>query len=457
MKRNNKLAGLFSVIIFCITASGIAAFTLKKETRAAAGKPLAASGTQREHPGAVAEIKTPATPKGCVFKTVFGEEKSDSFFILKTPQKVTTGIAEGLHWMAKAQNNDGGWGAGSHYNQKVMDPHAVQSDPATTAMVAMALLRCQHTPTSGEYASQVNKALNFLIAAVENAPENDLNITSLKGTQPQIKLGENIDVVLTSQFLTNVLDYLGNDAVRANKVKGCIGKCVAKIQRAQSSNGSMRGSGWAGVLQSSFANNALESASQKGVKVEEESLERARQFQKDNFDVNTKTVNTDLGAGVVLYSVSGSARASAAEAREARELVDQAKREGKLKKGDAITADNLQKAGIAPGKAMKLATAYDINVAAADMAQRDEVISGFGNNGGEEFLSFLQTGEGMIIAKDNGWKKWYDNTSGRLLSIQNNDGSWNGHHCITSPVFCTATCLLVLSVNNDVEKLTASK
>lgn len=457
MKRNNKLAGLFSVIIFCITASGIAAFTLKKETRAAAGKPLAASGTQREHPGAVAEIKTPATPKGCVFKTVFGEEKSDSFFIHKTPQKVTTGIAEGLHWMAKAQNNDGGWGAGSHYNQKVMDPHAVQSDPATTAMVAMALLRCQHTPTSGEYASQVNKALNFLIAAVENAPENDLNITSLKGTQPQIKLGENIDVVLTSQFLTNVLDYLGNDAVRANKVKGCIGKCVAKIQRAQSSNGSMRGSGWAGVLQSSFANNALESASQKGVKVEEESLERARQFQKDNFDVNTKTVNTDLGAGVVLYSVSGSARASAAEAREARELVDQAKREGKLKKGDAITADNLQKAGIAPGKAMKLATAYDINVAAADMAQRDEVISGFGNNGGEEFLSFLQTGEGMIIAKDNGWKKWYDNTSGRLLSIQNNDGSWNGHHCITSPVFCTATCLLVLSVNNDVEKLTASK
>ncbi len=364
---------------------------------------------------------------------------------------------EGLRWMAQAQNQDGGWGAGSHYNQQVMDPHAVKSDPATTAMVAMALLRCQNTPTSGEYASQVNKALNFLIAAVENAPENDLNITSLKGTQPQIKLGENIDVVLTSQFLTNVLDYLGNDAVRANKVKGCIGKCVAKIQKAQSSNGSMRGSGWAGVLQSSFANNALESASQKGVKVEEESLERARQFQKDNFDVNTKTVNTDLGAGVVLYSVSGSARASAAEARDARELVDQAKREGKLKKSDAITADNLQKAGIAPSKAMKLATAYDINVAAADMAQRDEVISGFGNNGGEEFLSFLQTGEGMIIAKDNGWKKWYDNTSGRLLSIQNKDGSWNGHHCITSPVFCTATCLLVLSVNNDVEKLTASK
>jgi hypothetical protein len=61
----------------------------------------------------------------------------------------------------------------------------------------------------------------------------------------------------------------------------------------------------------------------------------------------------------------------------------------------------------------------------------------------------------MIIAKDNGWKKWYDNVSGKLVRTQNQDGSWNGHHCITSPVFCTATSLLILAVNNDVEALVA--
>jgi hypothetical protein len=59
----------------------------------------------------------------------------------------------------------------------------------------------------------------------------------------------------------------------------------------------------------------------------------------------------------------------------------------------------------------------------------------------------------MIINKDSGWRDWYENVSGKLVSIQNEDGSWNGHHCITSPVFCTATSLLILSVNNDVEKL----
>jgi len=61
----------------------------------------------------------------------------------------------------------------------------------------------------------------------------------------------------------------------------------------------------------------------------------------------------------------------------------------------------------------------------------------------------------MIIGKDSEWKNWYDSMSGRLVNIQNDDGSWSGHHCITSPVFCTAACLLILSINNDVQKLTA--
>src|SRR5258705_332005 len=51
----------------------------------------------------------------------------------------------------------------------------------------------------------------------------------------------------------------------------------------------------------------------------------------------------------------------------------------------------------------------------------------------------------------NYWRKWYYMMSGKLVNIQNGDGSWNGHHCITSPVFCTATCLLILSIHNDMQ------
>lgn len=392
-------------------------------------------------------------PKGCVFRTVMGEEKSDSFFIYKTSERIATSIDRGLTWVARAQQKNGGWGAGSHARQDIRDPHAVSSDPATTAMVSMALLRTGNTLTRGTYAAHLRNATEYLLQAVESSSPNSSNITSQTGTQIQSKLGNNIDVVLTSQYLTNLLEELDNDVAMRNRVKRAVEVCIVKIQNAQSANGSMEGSGWAGVLQSSFATNALEAAEAQDLKVDDEVLAKAREFQKKNYDSKSGNVNTDMGAGVVLYSVSGSTRASAKEARRVQEEIDRAKQDGRLPKSAAPSAANLEKIGFAKDEAIKHATAYEVYNSAKVQAQREDVLSGFGNNGGEEFMSYLQTGESMIIGKDNDWNKWYDNTSGRLIQIQNNDGSWSGHHCITSPVFCTATCLLILSVNNDVERL----
>ena len=405
-------------------------------------------------------IETPAKkkvpfvpPKGCVFRTLMGEEPSDSNFIYKTPEKVLRSLDRGLDFIAASQNKNGGWGAGSHNRQDVMDPHAVASDPATTSMVAMAMLRSGTTLKDGEYSSHLRKALNFLVEATEQSQPSDLNITNLTGTQIQTKLGANIDVILTAQFLSNVMDYTNHDNALKERVKKCLDICVSKIQRAQDKNGSITGSGWAGVLQSSFASNALESAQSKGAAVDDTALQRSRDFQKKNYDPKTGDVNTEMGAGVVLYSVTGSARASAKEARKVKEEVARAKKEGRLAENASPSPANLEKLGYAKDEAMKYATAYEVYESAKVQAQRSDVMDGFGNNGGEEFLSYLQTGESMIIGKDSSWKNWYDNVSGRILNIQNNDGSWNGHHCITSPVFCTATCLLILSVNNDVDNL----
>src|SRR4030081_2001611 len=79
-------------------------------------------------------------PKGCVFRTVMGEESSDSPEIYSF-EKADASIASGLDWIVRAQGSSGGGGEGSHNRQDVTDPHAVQADPATTSMVAMALLR----------------------------------------------------------------------------------------------------------------------------------------------------------------------------------------------------------------------------------------------------------------------------------------------------------------------------
>ncbi len=182
-------------------------------------------------------------------------------------------------------------------------------------------------------------------------------------------------------------------------------------------------------------------------------LEQARDYQKSNFDTETGNVNTDKGAGIVLYSVSGSARAAAKEARQTRERLQEAEEQGLIDDVKDVSADVLRKIGFSEDEAIKAETSYKVYESAKQTAQRQDVMSGFGNNGGEEFLSFLQTGEGLVIAKDNSWKNWYDDISGKMLRIQNQDGSWNGHHCITSPVFCTATCLLILSIENDIQNL----
>lgn len=401
-----------------------------------------------EHPDG-----TPA--KGCVFKTVYEGEGLDPAFVLKTSAEVLASENRAYDWLITAQNNDGGFAAGSHARQDVMDPHAAASDPATTAMVSMALLRAGSTVKDGRFATVLARSTEFLLKSVEGASQDALNITPLTGTQIQVKLGQNIDVALTAQYLSNLMGRMPCNDPKHDRWLNALNKCTAKIQRSQTANGSVQGSGWAGVLQSSFATNALESAEHVGADVDKKALEKAREFQKGNFDANTGTVATDAAAGVTLYAVSGSTRSSAKEARQAEELMDRAKREGKVDEAAPVSSEALQEAGMSRDEAEKATTAYNVYNAAKVRAQSNEVLNGFGNNGGEEFMSFLQTGESLIINKDQSWRSWYDSTTARLVGIQNNDGSWNGHHCITSPVFCTATALLILSVNNDIEALVA--
>ena len=132
-----------------------------------------------------------------------------------------------------------------------------------------------------------------------------------------------------------------------------------------------------------------------------------------------------------------------------REILKTAKAEGRIKDDKEVTAANLRQAGLSVNESEELATTYKMNSYANGKAQDKTVLTGFGNNGGEEFVSFLLTGESLIIGGTEEWKKWYENTSTILANIQNTNGSWQGHHCITSPVFCTATCLLILGIDKD--------
>lgn len=389
----------------------------------------------------------------CIMKTILGTDTTQEGKLIstfRTPEKVDISIKKGLDWIGKAQAPDGGWGAGSHSRQDIKDPRAVTSDPATTSLVVMSLLRTDNTLDKGALSKNLKNGLEFLLKTTEECPANQPYLTIVANTQPQMKLGRNIDVILTAQAFTNILRYNFNDESLKKRIEKALDKCIARIQKGQDSDGSFKDGGWAPVLQSALANNALESADEVGRAVDKTVLDRSRQYQNSNFDAKTNSAVTGKAAGVMLYSLSSTGRGSAKESRRAQDLVEKAKREGKLKDAE-VNEENLKIAGADVNEAKQLVTAYSINKASVQQAQRDDVLSGFGNNGGEEFMSFLMTGESLMMQGGNEWKKWYENTTGKLVNIQNTDGSWNGHHCITSPVFCTATCLLILSIHNDMQ------
>ena len=53
----------------------------------------------------------------------------------------------------------------------------------------------------------------------------------------------------------------------------------------------------------------------------------------------------------------------------------------------------------------------------------------------------------ILLAGGDAWARWDDKISRNLTKVQNTDGSWTGHHCITGRTFCTSAALLVLMVD----------
>lgn len=374
------------------------------------------------------------------------------------PAEITPFVNKGIAWLIAAQNPDGGWGGGSHAQQDIRDPHQVQTDPGTTAFTLLSLLRAGHTPAAGEYKEQVRRGLEYLITIVEKAPAEGPRITDITGTQPQSKLGQNVDTPLTAQYLARAIGLLAKEDPLHKRADAALDKCLAKLQAAQEQDGGWgQGGGWAPVLQSSLSCSALEIAQANGKAVDESKLARARDYQKKQVDVSSgrAVAKTEAAAGVELYAFNGALRGGAAETNQAKSAIQDAVASGKLPGGASVNAENLRRAGIGGERADRLVQAAEQNAEQLKRLDDENLLAGFGNNGGEEYLSYLLTSESLVIAGGDKFHQWNDKMHGRLQKIQNGDGSWTGHHCITSPVFCTAAVVQCLTTDRDATFLIA--
>jgi hypothetical protein len=69
----------------------------------------------------------------------------------------------------------------------------------------------------------------------------------------------------------------------------------------------------------------------------------------------------------------------------------------------------------------------------------------------------MMTSEALASTASDDWDVWHAKMSNTLSSVQNPNGSWSGHHCITSPVFCTAAVILAMTADQDLKQAAPSK
>ena len=362
-------------------------------------------------------------------------------------------VVKGVDWLVAAQHEEGGWGGGSHSRQDVRDPHAVKMDPGTTAFAAMALVRSGHSIDRGEHAEAVRKATDYLLAVVEAAEDKGPYITDVRGTQPQAKMGQQVDTALASQFFSRLLPDVEGTELEP-RVTAAIDKCLEKIQKSQDKSGAWGQGGWAPVLQTSLMTNALETGVALDRDVDVEVLDQARAYQR-GLVVEGGKVRADAAAGVPLYAAASNIRANANVAKQAQELVASGKADGTLPEDAEVSSETLEKLGVAGSDARVLADSFDQNRIAKSRMFDEALLSGFGNNGGEEFLSYMLKSESLVIDGGDEWQTWNSKMHDRLAKVQNENGSWSGHHCITSPVFCTAAAISCLTAERDAELLEA--
>jgi hypothetical protein len=381
-----------------------------------------------------------------------------------TLNEISVAVEKGAKWLASAQGADGGWGqdggAASHVRQNE-NLESQGNDVANTAVAALSLLRA-----SDQYRPNVERAVDFILKKIEASPNDGLSITDVNQTQIQRKLGPFIDTFLASMLLARVDGTLAG-ANKARVRKG-LEKCVAKIERNQLSDGSWNiAGGWAPVLGTSLASRGLYMASAKGVVVSAEVLARADDYtvksQKGEGSVALSSVG-GVGTGVGPGSAPG--RAGAHSARETAEYAIST--DGLVREKDSVSSTkpitksgslsaaagvDLYQSAQALEQLSRTAESRDKNKTeiAAISAKLSDVkfVEGFGSIGGEEFFSYLNVSDSLKRTGGKEWSDWHSKITQKILKLQNNDGTWAGHHCITGRVAVTSAAILNLTSDRE--------
>ena len=347
------------------------------------------------------------------------------------PADVSTAVDKGARWLASVQGADGGWGQDGGEASSARTGERLESsgnDVANTAVAALALMQA-----GKQFEPHVERALAFVLQRVEASPADGLAITDRQGTQIQRKLGPYIDTFLSSMLMSRIDGHASTPALNT-RVRQALQKTVAKIEKHQQSDGSWNlAGGWAPVLGTSMASRSLFEAQGRGVVVDAAVLQRAEDYTVSALSTPPRRRGLAVrGLGAERGRRRGLVRRPAAAPAEAAgvPLYQGAQALEQLSRTAADRVQNAEQIGAIQGQ---LASAA--------------FVGGFGSMGGEEFFSYLNISDSMKRIGGDAWSKWHADITQKILGLQNGDGTWAGHHCITGRVAMTSAAILNLTVD----------
>jgi hypothetical protein len=334
-----------------------------------------------------------ATGLGCVASSYsFAQESPPETkkFVEVTPASEQA-VKRADAWLIKTMHSSGGCGVDLGQSP----------DIGCTAMVGLALMAQGNTPIEGLRSREIRKIVNFLLEKVENMPNDD--ITPEQGTQLQNKIGRHAHSFFAALFLAEVL----GEGYDPEPVRNALRKVVAAIVGTQAAEGHWGNQSWAPTLGTVMGWVALRASYFSGIKVGNSPEVTAKHLVQQ---MSTSLAQEQGSWMHTLYKNATGVRVLYALGQENEPVAKKA------------FADVL------------------------GLVKKDN--TAFSQAGGEEFLAFHLITETMLQKGGADWETWFPVVRDKLSSVQNADGSWTGHHCITSRTFCTAAAILVLTSPN---------
>jgi hypothetical protein len=301
-------------------------------------------------------------------------------------------ISKGTDWLIKAINQDGGAGLDI----------GTTSDVACTSVVGMALLAQGETPVEGRHATRQKRLLEFLLQRIETMGPTG----SLQNSRSQIE--GDLGPFATHFFAAICLSQMMGEAPNVDRCRRSLQRLADYISAGQHRDGSWGEDAWAPQLATACGWLSLRAANFAGIRVSGSS-EKAG----DYLIRTMPKLGTSWGDESWYHRFYGTAAG--------------------LRVLYSLDRDQEPAAKRALADVMKL----------VDTDNR-----AFGGAGGEEYLTFHLLSELLIQMGGENWARWFPTVRDKLVDVQNSDGSWTGHHCITSRTFSTACALLVLCAPN---------